>query len=207
MSKPRAAALTTPPAGEAPAWRLFVAVAVPERVRLALAETQAGLKRATPDAAIRWAGPEQFHLTLRFLGAVAPDRVAALTASLDEAGARCRAFTLEASGIGFFPQARRPRVIWCGASDREERLRALHHAVCEATDRFTFEAPAGHFTGHITLGRVQELSSEAAAGLRATAQAVGSLGSWTVAEVELIRSQLARAGAKNETIHRSVLRS
>ena len=52
-------------------WRLFIAIAVPEEVKSAIGRVQSQLRAVVPDADISWTKREQFHLTLKFLGAIA----------------------------------------------------------------------------------------------------------------------------------------
>ena len=66
---------------------------------------------------VRWAKREQFHLTLKFLGNVESRRLEALTASIRGACAGLGVLQLRAGRIGFFPDARRPRVIWTSVLD------------------------------------------------------------------------------------------
>ena len=61
-----------------------------------------------------WVGPDSFHLTLKFLGAVDADRLGALTETLTSAAAACAPFQLGIRGLGAFASPARPRVLWAG---------------------------------------------------------------------------------------------
>ena len=83
--------------------RLFIALAVPPEVREEIGRAQGRLQRHSPPGAIRWTRPDQFHVTLKFLGDVPAEQVAALEKSV---GPICAAFPplpLSARGMGFFP--------------------------------------------------------------------------------------------------------
>src|SRR5713101_6874279 len=97
-------------------WRMFVALRVPEEAREPIENTQVELRDALARSVVRWTSPEQFHLTLKFLGGVEVARVADLEAALQRAVGGLNAFHLCAEGIGFFPNLRRARVIWAGVS-------------------------------------------------------------------------------------------
>ncbi len=101
--------------------RLFVAIPMPDTVRNAISGVQQELQRLVSHDAIRWTKPGQFHLTLRFLGDVPGARVAALQEAVNAVCAGKPALSLRAQGVGFFPNARSPRVIWAGVNDREGR--------------------------------------------------------------------------------------
>src|SRR3954470_9663903 len=65
--------------------RLFVAISLPEAVKVQVEEAQEEMRRALPAGIVRWTKREQFHLTLKFLGNVDASRVDALEAALREA--------------------------------------------------------------------------------------------------------------------------
>ncbi len=108
--------------------RLFAAVAIPGPVRNDIIAIQRELKPlALGD--VRWTNPEQLHLTLKFLGNVPSASIEAVKNVLTEACAGVRPFLLRAKGIGFFPNARSPRVIWVGFEDSENILAGLQSRV------------------------------------------------------------------------------
>ncbi len=182
--------------------RLFIAIRTPDVVRNEIEKAQAELRRAASEARIRWTTRDQFHLTLRFLGGVDAERVEPLTQAVKDA---CHGFSvlrLRAERIGFFPDARVPRVVWVGVHDLQERLPALQQAVQDATREFTAEKPEGRFTGHITLGRIKGIRRPEADSLAKAATSLSGklFGEWPAAEVELIQSTLSPSGAQYQTL-------
>jgi len=175
---------------------------MPEAVRNEVIRVQQEMQRLVSRDAVRWTKPEQFHLTLRFLGDVAVERVAALQEAIN---AVCRgdpALHLRAQGLGFFPKARSPRVIWVGVNDNEGRLVDLQKKMEGAVQPFTQEPGAEKFSGHVTLGRVKFLKQPEIEKLAAHAQAVSDrlFGEWTANEIEIIRSRLLPAGAVHSVL-------
>jgi 2'-5' RNA ligase len=182
--------------------RLFVAVTVPEGVKRKLEETQAELRRAAPERGVRWARREQFHLTLRFLGDVEAARVEGLAEAIRGA---CRGFGavhLQAERVGFFPDARYPRVVWVGVQDQAEQLPRLQAVVERATEAFTTEKKDERFTGHLTLARIKGIRREEAEvlGQAAAGMADRRFGQWTAYQIELLRSELLPEGAQHTTV-------
>jgi 2'-5' RNA ligase len=182
--------------------RLFIAVHLPDEVRERIAEAQHALQRILPEASARWTRPEQFHLTLRFLGSVDAQEVPPIIEALRNV---CRGFgplQLRAANIGFFPRASSPRVIWVGLSDSHEHLPALHRAVQEATKTFSAQEVEPHFTGHVTLGRIKGIRrSEAEPLAKTTAGLAGSVfGDWLAREIHLMRSELSPTGARHTSL-------
>ncbi len=183
-------------------YRLFIAITVPETVKGEVDRAQAGLRRALPEKAIRWTPREQFHLTLRFLGNVESQRTGELSQALGDVCSGFAPIRLRAAGIGFFPNARRPRVLWVGLDEPSGELKKLQQAIQSAVQGFTLEEPEKRFVGHVTLGRVKELRRSEADALAKAAFGMEErvFGEWTTTEVEIMRSQLSPKGARHTVL-------
>jgi 2'-5' RNA ligase len=173
--------------------RLFVALAIPEPVKDELEKAQRELRGLLPQAPVRWTRREQFHLTLRFLGNVEAQSLTALSQALTSAARAFAPLQLRAEHVGFFPNARFPRVLWVGVRDTEGQLPALQQAVQSATVAFTTEEPEERFSPHVTLARMKKLERSQAAELSRAAAAMNErlFGQWTSASLDLMRSQLS----------------
>jgi 2'-5' RNA ligase len=160
------------------------------------------LKRESPPGTARWTPPDQFHITLKFLGDVPADQVEALKNSLVSICAGSSALQITARGIGFFPNARKPRVIWAGAHDDRGGLTELHRRIDEALRSFAPCERAEKFTGHITLGRFKPGHHAVIPKMVEQAEAFRErhFGDWPATEVELVRSELTSAGAEHVAI-------
>ncbi len=189
--------------------RLFIALTLPEAVKDEIEKAQSDLRRALRGGEVRWAKREQFHLTLRFLGSVAANRLVELEQVLQVVGREFGPMALRASRIGFFPRPHSPRVVWAGVQDSNDRLRPLQAAVQSASQSFTEEGPEDRFSAHITLGRVKAMRRpEAEALARAGAKFENRLfGEWTAHEFEIIRSQLSPQGSRYTTLARLAFRA
>ena len=187
--------------------RLFVAVTVPPQVQESLERAQATLRSALPSDLAKWTKREQFHLTLRFLGKVDAGRVPELETNVREACYSFKPMTLQATGIGFFPEKRLPRVMWAGLRDRTNQISNLHQAVQAATDTFTSEAAQDDFSAHITLARIKDIQRHEAERLKKAAAGYREviLGEWRAEALELMRSQLSSAGAQHSVVARFLL--
>jgi 2'-5' RNA ligase len=124
--------------------RLFVALSLPEEIRQALASLTGGLPGA------RWVPPENYHLTLRFIGQVhngeAEDIDDALTAL------RGKGFELSLKGLGCFCEGPRPTSLWAGVQ-ADEGLTRLQAKVESALVRAGLRPEKRKFTPHVTLAR------------------------------------------------------
>jgi RNA 2',3'-cyclic 3'-phosphodiesterase len=124
--------------------RLFVALALPEMVRTQLKMLCGGLP------GVRWVPPENFHLTLRFIGEVDGGVFHDVDASL--AGIRAPRFSLTLSGVGHFGNGRSLRALWAGVA-KEPALHHLHGKVESAVVRAGLPAEGKKYTPHIALAR------------------------------------------------------
>jgi len=177
-------------------------MAVPPEVRREIARAQDQLRRHSPPGAVRWTQPEQFHVTLKFLGDVPAEQVETLNTAVAAACAGCPALKLAARGVGFFPNAERPRVLWAGAGDDCGRLAGLQRRLEEAVRPFAPPEKTERFTGHITLGRFKPGHHGSLAELRERAARLRDrpFGGWPAGGVELVRSELTADGARHTVL-------
>ncbi len=124
--------------------RLFVALSLPEDLRLKLRGLQQGI------AAARWVKPENFHLTLRYIGEVDGGEAR----DIDSALLRIRAepFDLALKGIGQFGEGRKLRALWAGLAP-EPRLDHLQGKIERALQEAGGEPEGRKFKPHVTLAR------------------------------------------------------
>jgi 2'-5' RNA ligase len=105
--------------------------------------------------------------------------------------------SLRARGIGFFPNAHSPRVIWVGIND-SVLLTDLQSQIEQAVRPFATGPGGEHFAGHVTLGRFKQFKRQEIGKLTAWAEAMKDrvFGEWTAREIEIIRSELSSVGAR-----------
>jgi 2'-5' RNA ligase len=179
-------------------FRLFVAIPVPDAVRKDMIRVQRELQPLAPPGAVRWTKPEQFHLTLRFLGDVPSDRAGALQESVRAVCSGTPVLRLRAKGVGFFPNARSPRVVWVGVTDDENRLVDLQKQIESAIRPFTAEPGGDRFAGHVTLGRLNRFNILRINDLTTCVEAMKKrmFGEWLAREIEIVRSELSATGSR-----------
>jgi 2'-5' RNA ligase len=179
--------------------RLFVAILLPASIRDEIAVAQRELQPLAPRGVVRWTKPEQMHLTLKFLGGVPADHVEDLKKSVQMVCAGRPALRLRAKGIGFFPNACSPRVIWAGVGDEEGRLADLQKEIESAVRPFAAEPGAENFVGHLTLGRFKDARRREIEELLNHVQTIKDrvFGEWTAREIEIVRSELFPAGTRH----------
>jgi len=126
--------------------RLFIAFDIPESVKEQLVSIQEQIKT---DAKINWVKQENMHLTLKFLGEVAEDKVDDVKKKLSSV--KFKPFEVVVSEIGVFPSENYIRVIWVGLKDDESMQRLakdVRGVLPEFKDDYEFKA-------HLTIARVK----------------------------------------------------
>jgi len=173
--------------------RLFLAVPLTDDARHGMAvllteRTERGL----PGRVVR---PENWHLTLRFLGDVDEVQHDRVTAALDGADLG-EGFAACWGALGAFPRARRATVLWVGldrGAPEAERLAAVVEESLGEADLSREDRP---FRAHLTLSRIRPHQDVAA-----LLESVGSLEvSMPVGRVVLYRSHLGKGGARYEEL-------
>lgn len=140
--------------------RLFVGLELPWELRQRVALlANAGIPGA------RWVPPENYHLTLRFIG----ETPGHLAEEIDHTLAALAApsFTLILTGIGTFGKGGRSQSLWVGV-ERSEPLERLQSKIETALQRCGLEPERRRFQPHLTLAR---LDNPAASKLAAFIQA------------------------------------
>ena len=166
--------------------RLFVAILPSTPVRAALAGLAEGLAHA------RWTSPDQFHLSLRFIGDVTDDQLHAVTEALTEV--RVAPFPLGVEGTGRLPPRGQPNIVWAGVGRGHPLLHQLRQQVDDRllTTGVPFELRP--FVPHFTLGRTREASpATVAQWLKRHRDFVGPV--WRVEDFHLMASLLTPSGA------------
>jgi 2'-5' RNA ligase len=176
-----------------------VAVRPPDEVLEAVAAAVA-IGRPVVDG-LRWAGREQWHLTLQFLGPLA--RLAPVIDGLAAAVRERSAFPVRLGGAGAFPKPGRARVVWIGAADGGDDLVGLAGAVSAALGPLGYE-PDRALRPHLTLARLKVPGD---VGPVLAALGPGAVGeAFTVAEVVLYQSRLSGQGPAYSVLERFPLR-
>jgi 2'-5' RNA ligase len=132
--------------------RLFIAVPVPEYIADDLADLCSGIPGA------RWVPPENFHITLRFLGEID----GAQADDVHEALSRIIApgFEISLSSVGTFGDQKKTRALWAGV-DPSPALVHLRDKVESAAVRAGLPPEPRRFKPHVTLARFKNGSAMA----------------------------------------------
>ena len=181
--------------------RCFIAIALPPDLMEAVRRVQQELRAAITGPGVRWTQPDQWHLTLRFLGAVPGQRLPELRDACRRASVGMTPFDLSLEGLGSFPPNRAPRVLWVGVQGDLGLLQDLHQRVEATTTGLGSHTETKGFDPHLTLGRVKTPGPIA----RIWSDVIHArrdihLGEWRIREFNLMQSHLTPRGARYEIL-------
>jgi 2'-5' RNA ligase len=134
--------------------RSFIAIAVPEPLNRQIAVLQAALSPLV--SGCRWTSGLPFHATLAFLGDVPSRDLNDLCSVIAASTALFEPFEVHLEGLGAFPSANNPRVLWAGlTAPKFEPFLALRTAIVRAALQAGYRVDDPRFHPHVTLGRIK----------------------------------------------------
>lgn len=184
--------------------RTFIGVQIDDAIRETIAALQGTL--AGSGAEVKWVEPHNLHVTLLFLGEVDERELYAISKIVSTAARREPPFRLGVSGVGAFPNLRRPKTVWAGLTEGAEALRRLHAAMePPLLELRCYRKEDRGYNPHLTLGRTKGEgdSTALAAELPKHKDWVG--GETPVDEVVIFSSELRRGGPEYAVLARSKL--
>lgn len=184
--------------------RTFIALDLGSEVRRRLVSWQGNLTEA--GAKVKWVEPENLHVTLLFLGEVDQRALIGVCRAVQDAARKVPAFGIRVEGVGAFPNARRPRVIWAGVGEGAEDVGALHGALEQSLlELGEYRREDRKFTPHITLGRIKSERCDPALEEVFKKDEVWKAGEVAIQEVHVMSSELTRAGPVYTVLSRAPL--
>ena len=176
--------------------RLFIAINLPEKIKK---QIRAELKKIRPKFAndIRFLKPDNWHITLVFLGYQPVEKIIGILRAIKTAARNFSGFKIELSDLSYGPPDKAPRMIWINGSLRTSRKlskikTSLENNLEENGVNFHQDYPI--FRTHITLARFSAVTKSESEKL----PKIGQKLSWhfPAKSLELMESHLARKGAE-----------
>ena len=137
------------------------------------------------------------HLTLKFLGDTATSHLDFIKQLLTREANSHQQFTLQLSGLGAFPNSRRPRLLWIGIHAPAD-LASLQKSIESGTTRLGYEQEERAFSPHLSIGRVrQNLNPSEMQKIRTALDTIqlGNIGLARVDFIHLYKSDLQPSGS------------
>jgi 2'-5' RNA ligase len=133
--------------------RLFAGIPIVDAARTEIVALL-GRLRESP-LPVRWVHDEGLHLTLKYYGEVAPERLDVIAEAVRFSGQDTGPLDLRLDELGAFPSLVRPRVLWIGI-DAPPALELLYDRLERGGEAIGFAPEGVPFRPHVTLGRVRE---------------------------------------------------
>ena len=185
-------------------WRIFCAVELPEQVRARLQDHIQRLRNDVPEVAASWSRVENIHLTLKFFGNVALERVETISAAASRTVKEFSAFQIGVGNTGVFPRPSRPQVLWIGVNDPSGKLLDLQQRFEKECAAKGFPKEERAFRPHLTIARIRKPE-----GARRLAEAHLNMQfesiPVTLTELIVFRSELSSKGSKYTAISKNRL--
>ncbi len=110
---------------------------------------------------VKWVLPEQYHMTIHFFGDIPVSEVEIIDKGLRPLFDKIPPPSIRLTGIGAFPNMRRPNVLWLGVEEPRGTLQEIVLRVRQAVSQLGYPVEDGRaFTPHVTLGRIKNISRQ-----------------------------------------------
>jgi 2'-5' RNA ligase len=174
--------------------RAFLAMEPSEDVLQAMSRLQEKLKREI-SGRMSWTKPQGQHLTLKFFGDIAMEDVNNICTAVQNRVASGLSLNLKIKKLGAFPDASKPRVLWCGITGDVEKLSVLQKQLDSDFAGIGFPGEDRSFRAHLTLGRIKDPSGLTGISEALTKYDGFTAGEFTSRELVLFQSKLTSQGA------------
>lgn len=143
--------------------RLFLALPLADIFKIELERFLSKIRHDIPE--VKWVKSEQVHITLHFFGSIPGDEIEKIDGVVTEtlkiwhekAGkAGPGPFNIYLRGIGFFPNAHKPRVAWIPVHGDVEAMDSLYRILRRHLKDARFSVEKRPFHPHATLGRIKK---------------------------------------------------
>lgn len=183
--------------------RLFLALNLPKKARQKI--QRAARPLTEQDLPVRWVELDDYHVTLKFLGDVRPERMPRVREAADRVAGATAPFEARMDGFGAFPTIRRPSTLWVGVEATPE-LRCLKQDLEWALSDLGFDKEIRAFHPHLTLGRASRNGGAGAfRGLDDLTAEMEVDATFKVRTLDLMRSRLGKDGPRYTVLHKARL--
>jgi len=132
--------------------RIFTALLLPEDFSKKLYLEREALRNTQPR--IRWIPPENYHITLQFLGEITAKEAEEAAYLLEEVAENHSPFPISTHGPGQFPGSGQPRVIFEAIQQGKKECMAISRDYVHSLKLQDYQLENRKYHPHITLARV-----------------------------------------------------
>jgi 2'-5' RNA ligase len=131
--------------------RSFLAFELPPGIKDMVTRVSEEVMRSSLN--VRWVNVDNIHLTVVFMGNIRSEDIPEMGEAIAEVCSGFGPFDISLKGLGVFPNARRPRVLWLGLNGDIEKMASLRDRLQEMLRPFGIKEEKRTFKPHLTLGR------------------------------------------------------
>jgi 2'-5' RNA ligase len=176
--------------------RTFIALDLDEAVRRNLAAMRDTIRLASDRGdKIHWVSPENYHVTLKFLGDVSDAQLADVGRAVQAVAAETEPFDFSVQGVRAIPpKGRSLRMVWAEVTDSDGQLADVFASLERALPPLGFARENRPFAQHITLARVKSVRDTAALRAAAVSLEKNQAGTVHARHVTVYTSRLTKGG-------------
>ena len=137
--------------------RTFIATKIEPSAKLL--DTYAKLRNELENEKIKWVDPQNFHLTLFFIGDTDNEQIINVREALSNLAGDFSKPRIKFEGLGVFKNINKPRVLWAGISEFQG-LKEIKHALDKHMLQLGFTPDKREFKPHLTLARMKWIENK-----------------------------------------------
>jgi len=184
--------------------RTFISIEIPENIKDNIEKSIDEMKLML--SPMKWVDKKNLHITLKFLGWVVDDKMDDMISSVTDLAKGFGSIKINFAGLGVFPNARRPRVIWVGINEGNDRVKELAEKIdARLSDEGYRKEEEREFSPHLTIGRIKEKIDAEPLNRFMEKNAATEFGGFTADHVSVMKSTLRRSGPIYEEIKQAEL--
>ncbi|MDX1973201.1 MAG: RNA 2',3'-cyclic phosphodiesterase [Candidatus Sumerlaeia bacterium] len=188
--------------------RLFFASPLDSGTLQKVLTFQSALRTASTFTPVKanWIPAERIHLTHLFIGDFPSSRISELF-QIMESHPLSNHLDARIQGLGYFPDAKTPTVLYTAVEEPTRRLNQLHNYLHASLTRMGISLPEHRFTPHLTLARFPSLKGTGACVDLLKSHQSAAVGEWKIRILQLVESCLSSEGPTYKVIHSTPLYS
>ena len=141
---------------------------------------------------------ENIHFTWRFFGDTPISKIEDIHQELLKL--KFDPIPIQISGVGAFPNVRKPRVIWVGVTQNVDKVCELKKMTDELLANLKYPIEKKKFIPHATIARIRAIRDRAQLFENLESLADESVGTMTVSNIRMTKSTLTQSGPIYETL-------
>ena len=184
--------------------RTFISIEIPENIKDNIEKSIGEMKLML--SPLKWVDKKNLHITLKFLGWVVDDKADEMISSVADAAKDFGSIKIDFAGLGVFPDAKHPRVIWVGINKGNDRVNDLAGKIdARLVSEGYRKEEEKEFSPHLTIGRIKEKIDAGPLNNFMDKNATTEFGGFTADHISVMKSTLMRSGPIYEEIEKIAL--